>query len=674
MMISLWNRLSLSLRLFVAFGATLTIITVVLISLQSNFYLREKTDSITRQELPLQLERLGAEISLLLSPSLQLSKSLASSNFIHHWIRSGMPEDGLPQITQEMAQVNAHLPTALNVFIAANDGERTLYHHYQNGTLNRHPMDPADPDDSWYFNYLKSQQPYELNLDSNDYSGEQLLMFVNYSSVQKHADGTPLAVAGVGIDMQHLAEMIGSYRIGRNGRAALFNDVGEVEVAEDPDLFAGLKDLPQLKDLLNREQLRVQSFHRDGSDYFTGALWLPDLQRYLVVSIPQTDFLGPIYQQLYQSLVIGAVLVVVCLLLLYPLAGTLAKPLLDFQRQLQDITDSLDLSRRISIPRQIDMASLAHKTNDLLTRIDHAMEEVSRSSEKLSDSADRLAHTAGLVDRNNERQQEVSHSMAAAVEEMSSSVAEITSTMEELSASSTQIADHSQSVVDVAELTLNNSRKGVDAMRQLQQRMGDIQADSRQSLEEIMDLGTKSKEISKVMDLINTLADQTKLIAFNAALEASSAGDSGKRFSVVAGEIRRLADSVTDSTREIEQRIQEIQDSISRLVITSEKGAASIQAGMHDSSSTADSLNALLDAAGRTTSAAQQISLSTKQQKTASSQVVVALRDIASASSNNAQSVRHITDISEEMIAMSQRLNELVHEFKLSAATQNDKP
>ena len=73
------------------------------------------------------------------------------------------------------------------------------------------------------------------------------------------------------------------------------------------------------------------------------------------------------------------------------------------------------------------------------------------------------------------------------------------------------------------------------------------------------------------MEIINTVGDQTKLIAFNAALEASSAGEAGKRFSVVASEIRRLADSVTDSTSEIESKISEIQDSISRLVITSEK-------------------------------------------------------------------------------------------------------
>ena len=199
--------------------------------------------------------------------------------------------------------------------------------------------------------------------------------------------------------------------------------------------------------------------------------------------------------------------------------------------------------------------------------------------------------------RNTNKQQEVGQSMAAAVEQMSSSVAEITSTMEELSASSTQIADYSQSVVDVANLTLDSSKKGATAMQNLQLHMTDIEHNSANSLQEIIQLGSKSKAISKVMDLINTLADQTKLIAFNAALEASSAGESGKRFSVVASEIRRLADSVTDSTHEIEDRIQEIQDSIHRLVITSEKGVGSIKLGLQVSSETAEDLNALVKAA-----------------------------------------------------------------------------
>jgi methyl-accepting chemotaxis protein len=196
--------------------------------------------------------------------------------------------------------------------------------------------------------------------------------------------------------------------------------------------------------------------------------------------------------------------------------------------------------------------------------------------------------------------------------------------------------------------------------------MGDIRADNQHSLQEIVELGAKSKEISKVMEIINTIADQTKLIAFNAALEASSAGEAGKRFSVVASEIRRLADSVTDSTSEIETKIQEIQDSISRLVITSEKGGSIITSGMEASTSTARSLDDLVNAASHTSSAAQQISLSTQQQKTASNQVVVALREIVTASSHAAQSIGRISQISHEMTVMSAELGNTVQQFKLA--------
>lgn len=373
------------------------------------------------------------------------------------------------------------------------------------------------------------------------------------------------------------------------------------------------------------------------------------------------------YVQLLKQLLLLAVAVLLGggVLVLW-LTRALSSPLEHFQEQLKYISHTLDLSQRLETSDQAELGELAVQTNNLLERLAIAISGVLRSSDRLSLTASNLAETAGLVSRNNQHQQQMSQSMAAAVEQMSSSVAEITSTMEELSASSTQIADHSQSVVDVANLTLESSKKGADAMQTLQERMVDIQHDSVNSLQEIVQLGSKSKEISKVMDLINTLADQTKLIAFNAALEASSAGESGKRFSVVASEIRRLADSVTDSTHEIEDRIQEIQDSINRLVITSEKGANSIQLGMQVSIDTAQDLNALVQAASKTSTAAQQISLSTRQQKTASTQVVVALRDIANASAHNAQSVRQISQISEELVSMSTDLSHLVAEFTVA--------
>jgi methyl-accepting chemotaxis protein len=256
---------------------------------------------------------------------------------------------------------------------------------------------------------------------------------------------------------------------------------------------------------------------------------------------------------------------------------------------------------------------------------------------------------------------------AATSSEMSASVAEITSTMEELSASSTQISEHSKSVVEIANQTWEQSKRGADAMDLVMTKMTDIQHDNEHSLREILELGSRSKEISKVMSIINTIADQTKLIAFNAALEAASAGEAGRRFGVVAAEIRRLADSVTDSTGEIEAKVAQIQDSISRLVITSEKGGAGITDGMVATSNTAALLAEMVDAARQTTSAAQQISLSTQQQKTASGQVVVALREIVTASAHTAQSLSRIREVSHDMTRLSGELGQRVQSFSLEA-------
>ncbi|MBK5970711.1 MULTISPECIES: methyl-accepting chemotaxis protein [Thiorhodovibrio] len=287
---------------------------------------------------------------------------------------------------------------------------------------------------------------------------------------------------------------------------------------------------------------------------------------------------------------------------------------------------------------------------------------------QLTDSAERLADTAGIIARSGEMRIGANQSIAAAVEEMSSSVAEITSTMEELSASSTQIADHSQAVVDVASRTLASSRAGTQAMHQLLARMAEIRTDNQKSLDEILALGQRSKEIGKFMDLIDAVADQTKLIAFNAALEASSAGDAGKRFSVVASEIRRLADSVSESTREIEGKMLDIQDTIARLVVTSEKSSTTIAAGLASSESTAAILDELEQAADQTTGAAQKISLSTQQQKTASAQVVQALHEIAEASTHTSSAVTGISEISATLLSMAQTLRALFKRFKFARA------
>ncbi|MBS3667429.1 MULTISPECIES: methyl-accepting chemotaxis protein [Halomonadaceae] len=671
-MMARWKSLPLRLRLFLSFGTVLALAMLLALYLQARSHSQARLDNLLNQELPAQVKGLAAHINLSLSQDLAISESLANSYFIEQWVRDGLPEERQNDITAYLARLMEQLDTEL-LFIAAQHQGRGYYFQLRNGEFLQRTIQPPGSEDDWYYDFTDSDNTYELNLDSDTFSPDDAFVYVNYRSAVNAANGRPLVVAGAGLDLSQMASLIDDFRLGGSGHASLLSAEGELLIRSDQanrsDDATATEALPEQASqrLLQNEQLQVQEAMRDGQETLVSTIWLPELQRYLMVEVDKEAYLASTRERFLESSGIGLLILLVGLLVLYPLTGSLIRPLINFQRQLKDITHSLDLSRRVSTDDKAELGDLANQTNELLERLSRAIAAVAKNAQALTQVADRLAKTAGLSGvHGSDIDHEASQTMAAAVEEMASSVAEITSTMEELSTSSTQIADHSQSVVDVANQTLERSRKGSSAMQLLQSKMQDIRSDSEQSLTEIMTLGAKSKQINKVMELINTLAAQTKLIAFNAALEASSAGESGRRFSVVASEIRRLADSVTDSTQEIEAHTDDIQTAINRLVVASEKGASSIEQGVEASMSTAQDLEALLKAASQTSSAAQQISLSTQQQKTASSQVVMALRDIDTASSRNAHSVRSITDISQDMIHMSAELNALVQEFTLT--------
>ena len=255
--------------------------------------------------------------------------------------------------------------------------------------------------------------------------------------------------------------------------------------------------------------------------------------------------------------------------------------------------------------------------------------------------------------------------------ELSSSVSEISATMEEFSSSAILISNHSQGVADSAAQTLQRTRQGVAEVEALMEKMKEIYNDNQVNIQEIVALGHKSKEVNKIMEFINSIASQTRLIAFNAALEAASAGEAGKRFGVVALEIRRLADSVMESTKEIETKSNEIVAAVSRQVVASEKNTKGIEEGMAYSERTVSIIYDIETAADQTTDAVQQIVLSIQQQQTAGEQVLTALRQIKQGTNDNTAMIQQTKTISKELANLAEELERVVeHGKKVAAAEQ----
>lgn len=227
--------------------------------------------------------------------------------------------------------------------------------------------------------------------------------------------------------------------------------------------------------------------------------------------------------------------------------------------------------------------------------------------------------------------------------EQAAAVTETSATLEELAQTSKQIAENSESVVRVAERTLASAEEGMTAVSDTAAGIEEIRLTTQQSSDRILALGERSQEIGRVLTIIDEIAEQTKILALNAAIEAARAGEAGKGFAVVAEEIRKLADSVTDSTQEIGRVVREIQASTSALVMATERSAKKVDEGKDLARRTADALDRIVAEVEQTTDAAKQISIATQQQRTASDQVVVSMREVAMVSQQAAATSRQIS-------------------------------
>ncbi|MBF0584477.1 MAG: methyl-accepting chemotaxis protein [Magnetococcales bacterium] len=331
-----------------------------------------------------------------------------------------------------------------------------------------------------------------------------------------------------------------------------------------------------------------------------------------------------------------------------------------FQRQMYKVPAGLDVLASGDLTFQFDVP--AGSNNELF----QVMDAANRLADSLEGSIRSVIHVTENVHR-------ASAEISAAVEEQSTTavqqvaaVTEITCTMEELSSSSAQIADNARKVLHMSSQTLSKTNQGVSEMAMVIDRMKKITKANRRSSKAIVELGHKSVEITDIMNMINSIADQTKLLAFNAALEAASAGEAGKRFGVVAVEIRRLADSVMESTGHIAARVEQIRGTIQQLVEGSKQDAQQVEEGMEISTRAARILAEVVEGVGTTTDATQQISLATQQQETANRQILSALQGIEQGIQQSSVSINQTSQGIKAMAHLAQTQQEEVAKFKLS--------
>ena len=260
---------------------------------------------------------------------------------------------------------------------------------------------------------------------------------------------------------------------------------------------------------------------------------------------------------------------------------------------------------------------------------------------------------------------------AATAQDQSAAVKEIVATMEDSNALSESISTKIKSVSKIADKTSRDVVAGVASIEQNVAQLHAIFDANQQTIDGMKVLSERIESIWDIVTLINNVADQAKIIAFNAELEASSAGEAGKSFRIVANEIRRLSDGIIDGTKEIKERINEIQRSSDSLILASESGTAKINEGYESAKNLGEMFESIKNSAEVTASSAGDINEIIQQQTTASEQILIALKQISAGVENFSVATDEISASSEHIRSMSEQMNNTIQSSKEDKEDKN---
>ncbi|MBQ4378615.1 MAG: hypothetical protein II821_05395 [Treponema sp.] len=245
---------------------------------------------------------------------------------------------------------------------------------------------------------------------------------------------------------------------------------------------------------------------------------------------------------------------------------------------------------------------------------------------------------------------------AVTAQDQSAAVKEIVATMEDNTALSENISKKITDVSGVAKKTSGDVAEGVSFLEKNVRQLREIANANQNTIDGIKELGDKIENIWDIVTLINSVADQAKIIAFNAELEASTAGEAGKNFHIVATEIRRLADGIIGGTKEIKTKITEIQQSSDTLILASESGTEKISEGVANAKNLEERFTSIKNASEITADSAGDITTIIQQQAIASEQILITLKQIASGVDKFRGATESVSEASQKLQVIAEEL------------------
>ncbi len=368
-------------------------------------------------------------------------------------------------------------------------------------------------------------------------------------STFKNKNDQSNGVIAIDVSLNTLTDIIKEIKLGKNGYLMMVEASGNilVDVGQPDNNFKKLSELDEAYQLLNNTNSGLIEVAINGQNYFANIYQSQKLGWKFIGLIGSEEVLQSRNDMIKLITITIIILTIVFIFSAIIFANRFAKPLQVVSGSLQDIASGEgDLTKTITINSKDETGKLALYFNQFLQAIKQIVLQISQSGQQMSQASEQAISIAQEMSNTSERQNQAVELVSTAFNEMVATANEVSNSCSAAATSATQ----SQQLVDEGQEHINNAVASVNQL-----------ADAlTQSAVEIKNLERDSQEITVILDTIREIADQTNLLALNAAIEAARAGEQGRGFAVVADEVRALAKRTANSTQEIDELVKRLQN------------------------------------------------------------------------------------------------------------------
>lgn len=310
-----------------------------------------------------------------------------------------------------------------------------------------------------------------------------------------------------------------------------------------------------------------------------------------------------------------------------------------------------DLSQRTKLATKDEFGIISHSFDTMADSFAQALSKVADSSSQVAATANQLHSTAEKI--------------AAGAEEVAAQSATIATASEEMSATSGDIAQNCQFAAEGAQRATEAAQNGAAVVENTVAVMSQIAEKVQESAKTVESLGARSDQIGAIIGTIEDIADQTNLLALNAAIEAARAGEQGRGFAVVADEVRALAERTTRATREIGEMIKAIQNETKGAVAAMEQGVHQVEAGTMEAAKSGDALRDILEQVNAVAMQVNQIATAAEEQTATTSEISGNMMMITDVVQTTSRGAHESATAAAQLNGNAEELQRLVRQFKL---------